>query len=104
MLVGPIVQYSYPLPRLLADGIRFGDADRAYRFRDLDEVTVDDQLAALAKSEGVEYISLQKLLCRTGACTTTDASGDPIQFDSTHLTAQGSLLVANRMKDQGFLP
>lgn len=104
VLIGPIVQYGYALPRLLADGIRFGDPDRASRFRDREAEALDVRLGALARSAGVDYISLQALLCGSDRCVTLDDERAPLQFDGGHLTAGGSTFVARKLVARGLLP
>jgi lysophospholipase L1-like esterase len=60
---------------------------------------VDRQFAETLKAKGVNYVSIYDLLCPPGAasCQTTTASGVPMQWDYGHLTAPGSILLAQRV-------
>lgn len=104
VVIGPIVQYQYALPRLLADGARFHDPALYLRFKDREVDVLDDQIAALAAANGAEYISLPKLMCSPGRCATLSNKNEPLQFDTGHVTADGSVFVAQQIKDHGLLP
>jgi hypothetical protein len=104
VVIGPIVQYQYALPRLLADGVRFHDPNLYLRFKDREVDVLDDQIAALAAANGAEYISLPKLMCSPGRCATLSYKNEPLQFDTGHVTADGSVFVSQLIKDHGLLP
>ena len=53
---------------------------------------------------GAKYISLPKLMCAPGRCATLTDEKEPLQFDTAHVTADGSLFVARLIKDHGLLP
>ncbi len=104
ILVGPIPQYDYALPRLLADAIRYKDPTYpdAHLMKGLDEL--DTRMQDLAAREHVTYVSLMHLLCRNGRCEHDATPTVPLQFDSGHLTKEGSLLVAGRLDRDHALP
>jgi peptidoglycan/LPS O-acetylase OafA/YrhL len=103
ILFGPIVQYDDALPRLLAFGAEDHDPGRAaYHRRDLS--SLDEAMRDIADERGVEYISLQEALCDPGSCTELAAPGIPLQFDYGHLTSDGSVVVARRLRKLSLLP
>jgi peptidoglycan/LPS O-acetylase OafA/YrhL len=96
VLFGPIVEYDAPLPRILALALEQNDPGTIARHR-TDERALDAQMAALAKREGVPFVSLYDELCPDGQCVVYAAPGVPLQFDYGHLTQQGSMLLAQRL-------
>src|SRR5262249_41636441 len=102
-LLGPIIQYDDRLPRLLAFAARDGDGGLVDRHR-LDLAPLDEALRRLATSKRVAYVSFYDILCRGSACLNLAGPTIPLQYDSAHLTAQGSLLVAQRMRGLRELP
>jgi peptidoglycan/LPS O-acetylase OafA/YrhL len=107
-VVGPMVFYDQPLPNLLIRVIRTGHttilsrhlvrSDAAYQ-------SFDNALAETALKNGAaRYLSLHNLLCREAVCAVYGSPGIPLQFDESHLTNEGSLLVAQRLKDSRELP
>ena len=96
-LLGPIIQYDDRLPRLLAFAARDGDPGLADRHR-LDLQPLDQALRRLAASKGVEYVSFYDTLCQGQSCLQLAGPTIPLQYDSAHLTKEGSLLVARRMR------
>jgi len=53
----------------------------------------------LAKSHGVEYVSMIDLFCSDIYCAVADATGSPLLFDGEHFTMNGSLYAAKRLTD-----
>lgn len=102
VLVGPVPQYSGPLPRVLitarGNEERIRQAELAFPPR------VDDEMGRLAADKGITYLSPYRALCDTNGCETVTAGGDPIQFDYGHLTADGSEALARKLKAQVPLP
>jgi hypothetical protein len=100
-----MLQYDAPLPRLLAMAIRQDAPDipaehRVSAFGDLDAT-----LAASAKGQWhVPYVSMIDLLCEKDACIQYVQDGVPLLSDYGHLTRDGSVLVASRLRDQHLLP
>jgi hypothetical protein len=103
ILIGPIILYEESLPRLLAFSVRNDDPGMVDRHR-LYLTALDEQLRALARQKGAEYISLHQALCPEGACAVLAAPDIPLQFDIGHLTQEGSVFVAERIKALGGLP
>jgi hypothetical protein len=104
LVIGPIMQYDTALPRLLAMSIKLNDPElptshRLTSYRDLDE-----EMSQLAQTvRGVRYISYFKMLCRQDFCLEYAGDGVPLQSDYGHLTAVGSVLVANKLRESGVL-
>ncbi|MET0748740.1 MAG: acyltransferase family protein [Rhizobium sp.] len=98
-VLGPIPEYKMGLARLLATQAAWGPRDLAQDRRVGAMKTIDTQFADTLKSKGVTYVSIYDLLCPPGTatCQTTTASGVPMQWDYGHLTAPGSILLAQRL-------
>jgi hypothetical protein len=60
-------------------------------------------MAAMARARGIDYVSFYDSLCTETSCTVLDAHGAPILYDYGHLTKEGSLLVAERLRDNEAL-
>jgi peptidoglycan/LPS O-acetylase OafA/YrhL len=102
VLFGPMVQYDIALPRLLAFSIRGNDPAIPAQHR-LDLRKLDEDMAAMARARGIEYVSFYQSLCTENSCTELDANGAPILYDYGHLTKEGSMLVAERLRDNEAL-
>ena len=55
----------------------------------------------LARSHGVEYVSMIDLFCSDIYCVVADAAGSPLLFDGQHFTMDGPLYAAKRLEDVG---
>jgi peptidoglycan/LPS O-acetylase OafA/YrhL len=102
LLFGPIVQYDSDLPWLLVTSLRHNDpslpsSHRLDRFEGLDE-----EMAQLAASWNIRYVSYFGLLCPRKVCTEYVGRDTPLQSDYGHLTKAGSLLVAEKLKEGNF--
>lgn len=98
VLFGPMVQYDAALPRLLAFSIRGNDPAIPDEHR-IDLHKLDDAMATLARAHDVDYVSFYQSLCEHKSCTEFGANGAPLVFDYGHLTKEGSVLVAERLRD-----
>jgi hypothetical protein len=104
IVLGPVVEYDAPLPRLLA--ISIGDSDlglpqrhKLSSVRDLDRSMND-----LARDQWhVAYFSYFDALCTNGQCREYVSSGVPMQKDATHLTGPGSIWIAQQIKARELL-
>jgi peptidoglycan/LPS O-acetylase OafA/YrhL len=104
LVVGPIMQYDTPLPRLLATSVSSRDLSlvAAHRIRSYDDL--DRVMKTMATNTwGVNYISYRDLLCPKGICLEWAAPDVPLQSDTSHLTDLGSVLVAQLFKHAGSL-
>ena len=104
LLVGPIMQYDTPLPRLLATSVRSRDLTlaAAHRVRSYDGLDATMKRMA-ADSWGVNYVSYRDLLCPRDKCLEWAAPDVPLQSDTSHLTDLGSVLVAQLFRRIGTL-
>jgi peptidoglycan/LPS O-acetylase OafA/YrhL len=105
VVFGPIVEYSTPLPRLLAQVQDGRDASLLVTARRRKQIRTDQELGAAVKAAGATYVSAYHLLCATPAtpCTTV-AQGAPVQWDYGHLTREGSIYLADLAKQAGAFP
>jgi peptidoglycan/LPS O-acetylase OafA/YrhL len=104
ILVGPVMQYDAPLPRLLAEAVRDHNPSiaAAHRVRSLDGL--DAQMSRLAaQTWKVDYISYPRLLCPEGNCLLWSSPDVPLQADTSHFTIPGAILAVNRMNSAGEL-
>jgi len=103
LLFGPIVQYDSDLPWLLVTSLRRGDPDLPLKHQLTDYQELDQDMSALAKQWGIDYVSYFKMLCQGTVCTEYVNSDTPLQSDYGHLTPAGSMLVSARLKaDRSF--
>ncbi len=103
-LIGPIVQYDSPLPRLLAMSVEKNDPELADRHRITSYDQLDAELADRARSSWhVPYISYNDLLCSYETCLKWSAFNVPLQWDWMHLTRPGALLIAEKFKRANLL-
>ncbi|HWS61739.1 MAG TPA: acyltransferase family protein [Steroidobacteraceae bacterium] len=100
-LFGPVASYDSPVPRLLVRAMRASDPDLPQHHRDESIRVLDAQMRLLAKSRGVEYVSMIDLFCSDIYCAVADATGSPLLFDGEHFTMNGSLYAAKRLTDVG---
>jgi len=104
IIFGPIVQYDSALPRLLAISIQQHDPSLPANHRVAYYQQLDRDMSQLAERElEVRYISFFKLICSRDACLEYAAKDVPLQSDYGHLTGQGSIVFANRLRLSGGL-
>jgi len=101
---GPIVEYDYALPRLLADAIRYHDPQLVDRERTPEVPVLDRRMRMLVTGKGVTYISTYDAMCKSGTCDKFVTGNIPFQFDAGHLTAEGSVALAEKLRDNAALP
>lgn len=102
IVFGPIVEYDDTLPRLLLRAGWRKNPDLVTRTRRRDAPAMEAALKSAVEGEGGVFVPVYGSLCKDGTCVTTDAQGDPIQFDNAHLTAQGAALLAQRLRASGL--
>jgi hypothetical protein len=97
-----VAQYDSALPRLLAISIQQNAPQIPANHRVAYYEKLDAEMAQLARETlGVRYISFFKLICQEDTCLEYAAKGVPLQSDYGHLTGDGSLLVAGRIRQTG---
>jgi peptidoglycan/LPS O-acetylase OafA/YrhL len=101
-VVGPSATYDQPLPNLLVNAIFRGDPTLPAHHLDPAPPqfqAFDELLAHAALSNGAyRYISLRQLMCSESECVEYAAPSVPVQFDNSHFTNAGSLLIAQRLR------
>ncbi len=102
ILFGPVVQYDSALPRLLAISIQKNDPGLPAVHRVAYYEKLDQEMAQLARQLGIQYISYFDLICRQSACLEYAAKDVPLQSDYGHLTADGSVLIARKIRATGL--
>jgi peptidoglycan/LPS O-acetylase OafA/YrhL len=99
VVLGPIVEYDSPLPRLLADEILRNKPSTASAMRTPGIPERDRALSRIVAAKGATYISVYDLVCRNGYCDEFAEGDIPLQFDAGHLTAEGSVEVGRRLSN-----
>jgi peptidoglycan/LPS O-acetylase OafA/YrhL len=96
-VIGPVMQYTAPLPRILARSAVYGDPSLIERARKMQYFAIDEAYRAALAGSGATYVSMIDAMCPQKTCTTTDGSGAPLQHDSNHLTTSGAALLGRRI-------
>ena len=105
VLFGPIVAYDTALPRLLIASMIRRDPAFPFNHRVMSEAQLDRQMESVARKDwGVEYVSYFDTLCRRDSCIEYANNGVPLQSDASHLTKEGSVLVAEKLGQDRLLP
>jgi peptidoglycan/LPS O-acetylase OafA/YrhL len=104
-LAGPNPTYLAPLPRLLVLSIKNGDPELPRRRMNQDAFALDGAMRALAAEKHIAgYISLVDAMCPERNCSLYANADAPMESDSNHLTAEGSIAMAQRIRTQRVLP
>lgn len=105
ILVGPAFQYYQPLPRLLANAIRYGKSGIDPEDFNSSKAEVDAEMGQIAVTRWhVRYISLFRRMCPAGTCPLYAPDGAPFQCDLQHFMKSASVEVAERLRQSGDLP
>ena len=97
VVLGPIVEYDGALPRLLADGILHNKPSAASEMRSPGIAERDRTMRRIVTAAGASYVSVYDSVCRNGICDEFALGDIPLQFDAGHLTAEGSVKIAQRL-------
>ena len=104
VVLGPIVEYAMPLPRLLAQVAGGRDPSLLIDARVGSQRRIDQELSAAVTRAGGSYVSVYQMFCASDAAPCQTMSKDvPVQWDYGHLTAEGSLALAEKLKASGAL-
>lgn len=98
VIFGPVVQYDSALPRLLAISIQQHQPNLPADHRVAYYRQLDRDMAQLAGEIGVKYVSYFDLICNQNDCLEYAAKDVPLQSDYGHLTGEGSVVVADRIR------
>jgi peptidoglycan/LPS O-acetylase OafA/YrhL len=104
IVLGPSMQYSQPLPRLLVKLGKDENSGMIYKsagkYKALTQI--DNAMKSYFNLEKVHYISVLKVLCDNGECKTVTLNGTPINFDESHLTHEGAYYILKRIQEEIF--
>jgi peptidoglycan/LPS O-acetylase OafA/YrhL len=106
-VIGPVPEYTAPLPFLLALGIRWHDSELASRNRIAEMQALDGELRSrLQDRPGVRYASVWQAVCSQQACAEYAGGSDkvPLLVDVDHLTNEASVDVIRKLQQSGELP
>lgn len=96
VLVGPIAAYETQAAKLIALSYLKDDPGLPDRFMQARQVRLDARFVDFAQREGFPYISAYRAIC-PDQCQRLAANGMPLQYDTAHLTDEGSLFMAERL-------
>ena len=105
-VIGPVPEYTAPLPFLLALGIKWDDARLAGRNRIAEMQELDEELSSrLQDKPGVRYASVWQAVCSQQTCAEyAGRSGSvPLLADVDHLTNEASVDVIRKLQQSGEL-
>jgi peptidoglycan/LPS O-acetylase OafA/YrhL len=100
IVLGPMIQYDQPLPRLIAESIRQHDPSVITRHR-LELRPVAAAVQQVAARDHLTFISWTDILCHNDQCPTTTEDGTPLLYDYGHLTEEGAIFVATKLRASG---
>jgi peptidoglycan/LPS O-acetylase OafA/YrhL len=106
-VIGPVPEYTAPLPFLLALGIRWHDSGLASRNRIAEMQQLDGELSSrLHDKPGVTYASVWQAVCSQQACAEYAGRSEkvPLLADVDHLTNEASIDVIRKLQQSGKLP
>ena len=98
IVLGPIVEYDSALPRLLTDEILHDSPTIANVMRTPGIRERDLAMSRIVTDKGAAYVSVYDSVCHNDLCDEFAQGDIPLQFDAGHLTAQGSVEVARRLR------
>ncbi|WP_339350161.1 acyltransferase family protein [uncultured Alteromonas sp.] len=94
VILGPIVEYSQALPRLLA---KTSADERIVVSQKYDSISsIDSRFNSALADRGIEYYSILRSICIDSKNCITVHNNEPIQFDYGHLTSAGAKLILAR--------
>lgn len=103
-VLGPVVEYDEPLPRLLARLTVRGDIDAARSSRRAELIATDRDMREAVTAAGATYVSMQDLECPKGVCPLFASNGEPFHFDYGHYTLGASRDMAARLPLEAIAP
>jgi len=99
-VMGPIVEYEQPLPRILVDEIRYHEPTLAGQLQASAVPVLDRRLHDLVTARGAGYVSVYNAACPHADCESFAGGDVPFQFDTGHLTAEGSKRLIHHLVDR----
>lgn len=90
-VVGPSIQYSQALPRLLSN---YPPEQLAQQFSNYQKIKrLDSDYQTAIPAMGAAYISLYQQLCPNDRCRALTPSQIPVQWDTSHFTKPGAMML-----------
>lgn len=97
-VLGPIMEYHVPLPRLLANDTTGTTAYLSGDYRAIKRT--DKVIQEATQRSAAQYISILDAVCsEERSCITITEENIPLQFDYGHLTKSGSKQIINKIID-----
>jgi hypothetical protein len=106
-ILGPVVEYDAPLPKLLAYSIAFQDPNLPQQHMRKEFFDMDRKMKHIAEEDWkVHYVSLIDAACPHGNCLDYADAADKtaLMSDDNHLSNAGSMLVIQKVVQAGELP
>ena len=103
IIAGPMTRYELPLPQVLAISKLRGDPNLPDRMRIPGGHDADARFAAFADAQGLGYMSSYSAMCPNDKCILEIKPGQPVMYDSNHLSEHGSFLVAKSFPSSRLL-
>jgi peptidoglycan/LPS O-acetylase OafA/YrhL len=108
-VIGPSPSYMMPLPMILARRMLEGNLTFPTKLLRPEQIHIDEEFEIRIDKDfesrmvhgAVTYVSLYKALCAK-QCLLWSGRNEPLQFDSNHFTARGSMKVAEIIGPQMF--
>jgi peptidoglycan/LPS O-acetylase OafA/YrhL len=98
IVLGPAIEYARPLPELIVQHLVAGRKLSTPGLIDEQTLKIERDLKnGAVKLSGARLVSLFDLLCSDWNCPTLTPEGSPVQWDTHHLTRDGSLLVGREL-------
>jgi len=104
IVIGPVPEYTVPLPFLLALGLKWSDPALAGRNRIEEGAVLDQQLRIKLQQPDVQYASAWQVICPNGKCEEYANENIPLLSDVDHLTNPASINVVHALQAVGELP
>ena len=102
IVLGPIIEYSQALPRLLAQtNGSIAEIEDAQRYKEIERV--DRRMERILDDTHVDYYSVLHAMCPEKKCIISTQEGVPMQFDSSHLTREGAIELVKLLVERGLL-
>lgn len=88
IVIGPVVEYFQPLPRVLAMS---DSVETIMNSSNLDEVRkIDSEMQKELTNLNADYFSTVNVMCADKTVCITEVNDIPVQFDYGHLTEAGA--------------
>ncbi|GFD94317.1 hypothetical protein KUL156_16040 [Alteromonas sp. KUL156] len=96
IVMGPIIEYFQPLPRILAISDDSLDISKSSNFDKVEKI--DAKIHREVTKVGAKYFSTLKAMCSSPTECLSQVDGVPAQFDYGHLTEAGAQKVLEKFK------